>query len=176
MIGVRRAMLVAAWSAALALLLTSCSGRQSIVQAPDPNVLLIVIDSLRADHLGAYGYQLNTSPHIDELAADGALFENAITPSPWTRPAMASLLTSLYPHVHGATIGRTLPAEVLTLAESLQARYYRTVEIQTNPFIQGKNFAQGFATYSEIIEAAGEQVVNAFLRWLDQDDRPRFFA
>ena len=66
-----------------------------------PNVLLITIDSLRTDHVGAWGYPLPTTPHIDRIAAEGTLFRNAITQGGWTSPAIVSVFTSLYPSVHG---------------------------------------------------------------------------
>ena len=62
-----------------------------------PNVVLIVIDSLRADHVGCYGYHRNTTPNIDRLAREGVLFCNAISAAPWTLPSIASFLTSQYP-------------------------------------------------------------------------------
>src|ERR671914_334957 len=70
---------------------------------PDiPNILLIVIDTLRSDHLSSYGYERSTSPSIDRLAAQGVLFETAFSTSPYTTPSHASLLTGRYPHEHGA--------------------------------------------------------------------------
>jgi hypothetical protein len=66
-------------------------------------VIFVLIDTLRANHLGAYGYGRPTSPHIDAFAAEGTLFENAVTTAPWTLPAMGTIWTSLYPSVHGAT-------------------------------------------------------------------------
>jgi choline-sulfatase len=70
-------------------------------KVPLPNVLLITIDSLRPDHLGCYGYDKPTSPWIDRIAGEGTLFQNALSQSGWTSPAMVSILTSLYPSVHG---------------------------------------------------------------------------
>ena len=67
-----------------------------------PNIVLIVWDTTRADHFSAYGYFRHTTPNVDQLAKHGVLFENAISPSSWTLPAMASILTSLLPHQHGA--------------------------------------------------------------------------
>ncbi len=77
--------------------------RQSVTSlelTPTPNVLLVSIDTLRADHLGAYGARIET-PHIDRLAAKGVVFEKALTPVPITLPAHASLLTGFYPIAHG---------------------------------------------------------------------------
>src|SRR5579884_2902804 len=69
-----------------------------------PNVLLITFDTTRADHLSCYGYARRTSPTIDSLAAHGVLFENAYTAIPLTGPSHITMMTSLYPQQHGATI------------------------------------------------------------------------
>lgn len=70
-----------------------------------PNIVLITIDTLRADHLSCYGYARKTSPNIDKIAQKGVTFKNAIAPSSWTAPSVASLCTSLYPISHGITHG-----------------------------------------------------------------------
>jgi len=67
-----------------------------------PNILLIVVDTLRADHLASYGYKRETSPNLDRLAEQGVVFESAFATSSWTLPAHASLVTGRYPHEHGA--------------------------------------------------------------------------
>jgi len=83
-----------------------------------PNVLIVVADALRADHLGCYGYPKPTSPNIDQFAQEGLVFEKATTIAPWTKPAIASLFTSLYPHQHGALyMLDRLENSCLTLAE-----------------------------------------------------------
>jgi arylsulfatase len=94
-----------------------------------PNVVIIVLDTLRPDHLGCYGYERDTSPNIDALAAEGVVFELAESVSPWTAPAMISLMTSLHPEAHGVyrfpNPGR-LNDNATTLAEVLKARGYAT--------------------------------------------------
>src|SRR5690348_4961459 len=80
-----------------------------VASANTPNILVIVVDTLRADHLSTYGYSRPTSPHLTIWAAQGTLFEDAIAPSSWTLPVHASLLTGLYPdahHVDNDEIGR----------------------------------------------------------------------
>jgi arylsulfatase A-like enzyme len=100
---------------------------------PRPNLVLIVIDTLRADHLGAYGYERPTSPHLDAFAARGTLFTNAMAPSSWTRPSVASLFTSRFPSEHGAvSMERTLSGEIPTLAERLREAGYRTLGVCGN--------------------------------------------
>lgn len=95
-----------------------------------PDVLLVILDTTRADHLSSYGYPRETTPNLDRLAAEGERYEEAYAQAPWTLPAMASILTGLPPHAHGA--GRTaegvfgiLP-EVRPLAQRLAAVGYRT--------------------------------------------------
>jgi arylsulfatase A-like enzyme len=97
---------------------------------PRPHVILISIDTLRADHLGAYGYARATSPNLDVLAAEGFVFENAFAPSPWTLPSHASMLTGLYPEEHRAghaQLYAELAPGVATLPEMLAAAGYRTI-------------------------------------------------
>ena len=109
---------------------------------PDPphhNVLLISIDTLRADHLGAYGYEKGTSPAIDALAEDSILFRKAIAAAPSTLPSHASIFTSVLPHQHGAqslrsrggrSLSVALSEEFVTLTEVLRDAGYRTGVVQ----------------------------------------------
>lgn len=92
-----------------------------------PNVFVVLLDTLRADHLGAYGYARNTSPRMDELARQAVLFERAYSTSNWTRPAVASLHTSTLPSRHGVTDQEHgLPTSLSLLAECLRGDGYRT--------------------------------------------------
>jgi len=92
-----------------------------------PNIVLVTIDTLRADHVGRYGAPPGSTPALDALASEGLRFENAISPVPLTRPAHTSLLTGLYPPEHG--IRDNLPAKldssIPTLATRLEAAGYR---------------------------------------------------
>jgi arylsulfatase A-like enzyme len=137
------------------------AGAEASTQAHDrPNVLLISIDTLRADHLGCYGDRHGLTPHLDRLAAQGALFEHAITSSPWTLPAMASLFTGLSPSRHGAgeitnrrdPLGRSpLPPNTWTLTSALNEAGYRTHAIVTNPYLALRyGFGAGFETYENV--------------------------
>jgi arylsulfatase A-like enzyme len=119
--------------------------------SPKPNVVLIVIDTLRADHLGAYGYDKPTSPRLDALAGEGARFANARATSSWTLPSVASMLTGLYPAAHGAERNdAALAVEADTLPEAFQDAGYLTAAISANPAfvtpLQG--FAQGFDEFT----------------------------
>ena len=116
--------------------LASCAGPadidlSSILQAgaaKDYNVLVITLDTTRADHLGLYGDGDAKTPALDRLAAGGVTFEHAMTPVPITLPAHASLMTGLYPHEHGVrnNAGFRLSDHAQTLAEVLSEHGYRT--------------------------------------------------
>lgn len=94
--------------------------------AGSPNVLLIILDTVRADDLSLYGYERATTPDLERLAARGVTFEHALSPSSWTLPAHASMFTGRYPHELSADWERPLDAADLTLAEHLASRGYRT--------------------------------------------------
>jgi arylsulfatase A-like enzyme len=123
-----------------------------------PDVLIYAIDTLRADHLGVYGYGKNTSPRIDAFAADAIVFENAYAPSSWTRPSVASLLTGLYPTSHDVrTRVDRVQASVTLLSEILSGAGYRTAAIVTNPnIVSFWGFDQGFDRFDDIDAAHGE--------------------
>src|SRR5262245_44714346 len=92
-----------------------------------PNVLVVSVDTLRADRLSAYGYRRPTSPAIDRLLAAGVRFDQAHTVEPLTNPSLCSLWTSLYPHQHGATRnGLRLRPGLASLSGTLRRRGYRT--------------------------------------------------
>jgi len=92
------------------------------------NVLLITIDTLRADHLGSYGHPYVKTPHMDRLAREGILFENAISPLPLTNPSHTTILTGMYPGNHGVTLNDPIPlrGDFLTLPELLRDGGYKT--------------------------------------------------
>ena len=121
--------------------------------ADAPNVLVIVVDTLRADHLPAYGYASGDTPHLDRFAEDAIRFEQAFANASWTRPSFASILTGRYPSSH-SVMGKSdgLPDEVVTLAEALGEGGYETAGFVTNFNVEPHyNFQQGFDTY-EFIE------------------------
>jgi len=115
-----------------------------------PSVLLIVVDTLRADHLSVYGYARPTSPNVDQLAGHGLLFKNAVSASSWTLPAHASMLTGLYPHSHGAQAEDNLGTGFRTLAEALSADGYRTAAFSANgTFSRGRGVGRGFVHFED---------------------------
>jgi arylsulfatase A-like enzyme len=117
-----------------------------------PNVVLLIIDTLRADYLGCYGCLEDVSPEIDEIAEDGVLFEDVTAQCSWTRPSIASMVTALYPRTLGIYKEEfdVLADEHVTLAEALKDQGYRTLGITANPNINKTfGFDQGFDEYSE---------------------------
>ncbi|MDG2306222.1 MAG: sulfatase [Candidatus Binatia bacterium] len=124
-----------------------------------PNLLLITVDTLRADHLSAYGYRLPTSPNLDRLAGEGVRFSDATVPWPKTWPAVASMLTGKYPATTGVRMypRRPLPQDHETLAELLSRAGYETAAVVANVNVSSKfGFDQGFDTFVESWEAGLE--------------------
>ena len=136
---------IAAAGALAALLVPALACRGG----PKTSVVLVTIDTLRADHLGCYGSPRMTSPHIDALAAQGLLFERATTTLPRTTQAVGSILTGRYPKSHGARgLFMRLPETNLTLAEALRGAGYATAAAVSNTFLRpGQGFEQGFDRY-----------------------------
>jgi arylsulfatase A-like enzyme len=120
-------------------------------KSESPNIILIVVDCLRPDHLSCYGYTRNTSPAIDELAGKGVFFRNAYSNAPWTKPSVASIFTSVYPNEHSAiSLNDVLPEGVLTIAEFLKNSGFHTCFFNGGNYSIGRefNFDQGFDYYS----------------------------
>lgn len=118
---------------------------------PQPNVVLIVVDTLRVDHLGCYGQSRPTSPRIDALAADGVRYAHAYSQAPWTTPSVASFLTSLYPTEIGITERPDRLADrFVLLSELLRAHGWATGAVVSHYFLGAKwNLGQGFDLYDE---------------------------
>ncbi|HKB17098.1 MAG TPA: sulfatase, partial [Planctomycetota bacterium] len=167
----------------LAPLLAGCGGR-----TPPANVLLVTIDTLRADHVGAYGWPYAETPNLDALARAGARFAEAYTPVPYTLPAHASLLTGTLPPRHGVRDNgrQSLPDSATTLAEWLAARGFATgAFVGAFPLERRFGLSQGFGVYDDelgapgdafsIAERRGEEVVSRALRWIGGSAEP-FFA
>ncbi len=145
---------------------------------PRPNLIIYLIDTLRADHLSCYGYHRQTSPNIDALAAEGFLFQQVSAHSPWTKPTTATLLTGLHPREHGATDwGDILPNEVETVAEILVGRGYETRAFVTNNFASGLfGITQGFQQESLLPEMPAAEVTERVAAWLgDRTGQAPFF-
>ena len=150
------------------------------------NVILISIDTLRADFLGCYGYDRPTSPASDQLAGDGVLFEDVLATSPWTPPSHASMLTGLYPSHHGlkpkdsSMIGDAIRSDVPTLAEVLGKHGYETAAFVRSVVLREESgFGRGFATFVPVdfdYRSRGPSPVSDLaLEWLrDRSERPFF--
>lgn len=141
----------------LALLLLCASCLAGCQPKRDPNVLILVVDALRPDHMGCYGYPLPTSPTMDALARRGVLFTDANSLASYTRAAVPSIFASVHPGAHGVlTQGKAvemLSDEYQTLAETLKERGYVTAAWAPNPSLnRAFNFDQGFDLYDDEFE------------------------
>lgn len=145
------------------------------------NVLLIVIDTLRADHLSSYGYARATSPRIDAFAREGVRFARTLAQKGRTSPSVATITTGTYPHTHGLLDVRSvLPDEALTLPEILGPRGWRTGGIITNANLSHVfNFQQGFEDYVELgngeLHATADEVTDTAIPWLERHGGEPFF-
>lgn len=163
---------------ALLALLVVVFASSSASATDHPNILLITLDTVRADHLGCYGSPANATPVLDRLAAGGVLFESAYTSTPITLPSHTSLLTGLYPFRSGVRDNGVdrLPESATTLAELLHARGYSTMAVVSAAVLE-RTFGldQGFDVYDEDVqygerdpllfeERSAEQVDAAVLR------------
>jgi arylsulfatase A-like enzyme len=149
-------------------------------EAAHPDILLLVVDTLRADHLGAYGDRRSLSPHIDRLAGDGITFERCYSTSPWTLPSMASLLTGHWPQIHGA--GRdprtselrytAMHEHVPSLSEQLSQVGYRSTFVGTNAVLHPvQGLDRGFHRYENWTGARNAFVVPRAIELLRKGDQ-----
>lgn len=206
-IGVVAAIVLSITAAALPRILlpdVEAVGRgRSNAPEGSPNILLIVIDTVRADHLSYRGYERETAPWMVRFANEGALFRRALSSSTWTLPAHASMFTGLYPSGHGAHHENNhLDDSLTTLAEILHRYGWLTVGFNSNPWItDSSGMTQGFAYMEEAWLAVmapqsslayrvawrlgwvspdhgGEQVAEGWEKWIGQtwDGKRPFFA
>lgn len=184
-----------AFAALLLALAPGCSGPvppASVAALEEPNVrppanrppdiIVISIDTLRPDHLGAHGYPRRTSPFLDAFAEGCAVFERAYSHASWTPPSVASLFTSLYPPQHGS-LGRdriVLDEANTTAAEIFSAAGYYTVAYSASPFIHPDyGFGQGFHRFGFASDAPADKLIDMVAADLpalhrDHPDRPLF--
>ncbi len=152
-------------------------GKAELGAKADCNVVLISIDTLRRDHLDLYGYDRPTSPHLDELAKEAVVFDEAVNVGGATLPIHMSMLTSLHPLVHRVTpyTGQSLAEERVTLAESLKAQGYDTAAFTDGGWVRAKyGFDQGFDLYDDKGWHFVETLPKA-RRWLGAHGTHRFF-
>ena len=157
---------------------------RSAEQAADAgplNVLLITLDTTRADHLGCYGHPGGATPNVDRLAAGGVRFAQCMSAAPSTLPSHATILTGLYPHVHGVrdNVGFRLGEAYRTLAEALQDAGYRTAAFVA-AIVVGRDTGldQGFETYDDTgnrHERRGDEVCDRAIEWLEAHASEKFF-
>ena len=153
-----------------------------------PNLLLISVDTLRADHLGSYGYPLETDPFLREAFAEGGtLFETCISSASSTGPSHMTMFTSLDPTVHGvlptASFGTVLPRGVVTLASALRSAGLTTGAVtEDGPLGPARGFARGFDDFAETVEAGRTKTRGRIARtlelaeaWLRRNGDKRFF-
>ena len=176
----RRALFTAA------VLLASLSTSACSSEPPGPNVVLVVVDTLRADHLPFYGYEKQTAPYLDSLASRGVVFERAWSTSSWTAPATASIMTGLYPNQHGVTQGMKLvqamqqegattltlnriPSAIQTVPKLMKSRGYRTFGITDNPNIcKAEGFDGGFDRFRNFDYRNAPAVNRTLANWNDE--------
>lgn len=189
-------LLVCLWAA------RGCGGEPPSETPPKWNLLLVTLDTLRADHLGCYGYDKNTSPSIDALAGESVLFERAVSQSAVTPVSHASILTGLNPYHHGLRslhggANHRLPEERLTLAERLRAKGYQTAGfVSAFPVTRHYGLEQGFETWDQEFDGdegkgviapdgivttsraqrRGDETTARAIEWLNRKRRDPFFA
>ncbi|HEY3298819.1 MAG TPA: sulfatase [Armatimonadota bacterium] len=196
--GVRRVMLLIERqnglysAAALVFLMLNVStaffwANASLSLPEKPNVIIIMADTLRADHVGCYGYSRNTTPNIDRLAKDGIRFNQAIANSSWTTASVASFMTSQYPQSvllrgedgNGYGGSPTLTTHVATLAQSLRDQGYATGAVVSNTqFGKERNAGQGFDYFNDCSELRGSTsptVISSARNWIGKNKDKRFF-
>ena len=160
------------------------------VWAAAPNVVLLSVDTLRADRLGAYGYPLETSPHLDAFAEEALLFEDVVCEIPLTNPSFGAMLSARFPRMTGTTRnGLRMPESVPLVAEQFKAAGYYTFCVQSNWTLKDKlsGLGRGFDDYDDNFhkkrwgfmkaERDGDEVTRLALDYLEkrEDDKP-FFA
>jgi arylsulfatase A-like enzyme len=162
-----------------------------------PNVLVLLVDTLRADALGTYGARPSPSPVLDRLAARGQVFEQMVSQASWTLPAVATLLTGLYPPSHGVVAGQHegaappgaadpsfLSDAIPTLATTASLAGITTFAVSATPLVsRDTNLLHGFESHVQLDWdaersnwAPAERVDDAFLAWLERSRGHRFFA
>ena len=164
----------------LLILCGFCTKQNKVTQ---PNIILLTVDALRADHMGCYGYEYNTSPNIDSFAEKSTLFEFAYCTIPKTSASFASMMTGLHPLVHKTNPNRdALKPRFITLAEALRMRGYFNFGVVDNGNLSKKyHFNQGFHEYIEVwnhtesIKESSEFITKKVLDFLDENIKSPFF-
>jgi arylsulfatase A-like enzyme len=154
-----------------------------------PNILIYTIDTLRADHASLYGYGRDTTPFLKKLAASGVVFDDCQSQAPWTKPSIASLMTSLYSFTHGiVSDADTIPAGSATLASQVRAAGYVTASIVSTPFVgratgldRGFDYMLEYPVVQRQIHPATDRATDSaalnrvVFNWLDRHHDEPFF-
>lgn len=167
----------------LAALLILFAGVAKPAPAPARHILLITIDTLRADALSCYRAQTPGTPAIDALAGDSVVFRQARSAAPWTLPALASAMTGLSPQVHLATgLGDRVPDRLTTIAEALRRAGYRTAALVSSPLLsRAAHFDPGFQEYTAFPGETGtkpadpDQLAGLASGWLRRQGKGKSF-
>jgi len=160
----------------------------------NPNIIIFTLDTLRADHLHAYGYDysLNDTPTLDKMAQEGIIFEECITTVPLTLPSHSSIMTGMLPTYHGIRINgnNALSEKQITVAEKLKKKGYLTAAFIGAFVLDGRwGLKQGFDYYDDFfdlekyktldlgrVQRPANEVIDSALKWLDNNKNKRFFT
>ncbi len=151
--------------------LVALAGGCSDAAPARPHVLLVVVDTLRADHLGAYGHPRGLSPHVDALAAESVVFQRAYAPASYTLPSVVGLLTGRFPQSLGVHANLSIfQGAVPTLAVLLRSNGWRTAAVVSNPVLEKRVGLQvGFDHYDDVrANRDGRATTDAALQWIDE--------
>lgn len=175
--------------AAYFLVIRPGGGSIKLPGTPTYNILLITLDTTRADHLGCYGYDLASTPNLDGLAREGVRFARVYCPAPLTLPSHSTIMTGLYPAKHGVrNNGHELASKIRTLAEILKGRGFTTAAFVSSFSVDSRfGIGRGFDVYDDTFqpqaplkganaERRAEETFARFSRWLDNNGPGRFFA
>jgi len=155
--------------------LVGCAPNDGLPAGPHP-LIIVDVDTLRADHLGCYGYHRDTSPNIDAFAAQSVFFEHAYSQAPNTPPSQATILSGLYPSTHGMVFDEDrIPDEVVMLAEALSAHGLITAGFHDGGYLRDVfGFGQGFGVYEDGKGGGLETIGPKALQWLREHSREDF--
>jgi len=154
--------------------------------ADGPNILFICVDTLRADHVGLYGYHRDTTPRIDAFFGQGRVYERAYSASPSTGPSVVSMLTGLYPHRHGVRVlCQRIPANAITFVDHLRRAGYQTAAVISNAVLAdtASGIGDRFDHYDDTVdeqepfreamfERSAARTTDAAIRWLTNARHP----
>jgi len=154
------------------LVMIGCGRRADL-----PNIILISVDTLRADHVGAYGYEKKVTPSMDRLALEGVRFSDCRASAPWTLPSHATMFTGLYPTDHHAVDDKVkIREDAPMLAQRMKSAGYKTAAFVAHYYVGSQyGFQRGFDDFHEGEEVAADQIADLATRWLKKNRDKSFF-